>query len=102
MDTETVLIDALDKPAALETVRTAFAASHGAFDEEIAKLRVRGWIYEEGERAISLVFPEEPSLMMCQVGREAATRASVAALEMEPALVARSRDAHRVKRSTIS
>ncbi|MEP7308953.1 MAG: RiPP maturation radical SAM C-methyltransferase [Acidobacteriota bacterium] len=96
------VLDALDKPTALESLRTAITASDDAFDEEIAKLRVRGWIYEEGERAISLVFPKEPPLMMCQIGREHAARAAVAALEMEPALVARSRDAHRVRRSTIS
>jgi len=96
------VIDALEKPAVLEAVRAAFTASEDAVDEAIATLRARSWIYEEGERAISLVFPTEPPLMMCQIGRDHAARASVAALEMEPALVARSRDAHRVRRSTIT
>jgi len=92
------VIDALDKPAALEAVRAALAAPNQAFDEEVSNLRARGWIYEEGERAISLVFPAEPPLMTCQTGREAVAHAAVAA---EPALVPRARDAYRVRRSTI-
>jgi ribosomal peptide maturation radical SAM protein 1 len=95
------VLDALDKPAGLETVRTAVTASRGDFDQEIARLRTQGWIYEEGDRAISLVFPTKPSLMTCQVEHEASARDS-AALDLQPALVARSRDARRIRRSMIT
>lgn len=94
-----VLLDALEKPATVDATRAALGAPEGVIEAELAGLRGRGWVFEEGGRFVSLVFSGEPPLMTCQQGRGAAS--TVAAPAAEPALVARSRTAHRAKLSTL-
>jgi ribosomal peptide maturation radical SAM protein 1 len=94
-EAEAFLLTRLNAPSTSEQLAKTTGLPHEQIVGTLAALRDRGFIAAEGERLLGLVFTCEPALMTSQ--RPPEHRAAV-----PPPLVARTRDAHRVRRTALT